>query len=148
MSSHTQEVKDSPPIKISQLIQTIVCMFPCETMLQQRRVLRVCGWTRKQLEICCGMLLSLSCSPSPLTVSTKILHLSVLFFFFFTWPSQADRRQAGVQRDCTRFMTWHAELESGPNLQMIWFSMCVQAFTECACRCQAMLSELTTPYWR
>lgn len=78
--------------------------------------------------MCWGMALTLSCLPSPQTVSTQILHLSLLFL---TWPRQAVRRQAGVHRDCTRFMTWHAELRVGQIHR--WSDSVCMCVSVCVC---------------
>ena len=115
------------------------------------------GCNSKQLEIRCGILLSWSCSPP--TTSTRIFIPICSFFFHVAESGWQEAGWSSVRLHAIYDLAcW---TQSGPNLQMIWFSVCVwvcvcvcvcvcaRACTlkECAGWCQAMLCELTTPYW-
>lgn len=73
-------------------------------------------------------------------------------FFFTWWRSRADTRQAGVHWDLHAIYDLACWTRSESHLQMIWSGVCVcacvQTFTECAGRCQAMPSDLTPSSWR
>lgn len=86
-----------------------------KTMLEQRRASQM-----KRLEMCCGIMLNWSCSPSPL--STLILHLSVLFFFRAAKSGWQEAGWSSVRAHAIYDLArW---TQTGPNLQMIWFCVC------------------------
>lgn len=62
----------------------MVCTFPFKTQLRLKRCwnvdvfFHVCRWNSKQLEICCGTLLTLSCYPS-LRINTRFTPIRSFF---------------------------------------------------------------------
>lgn len=113
-------------------------------MLEQRHIFHVCRWNSKQF--------SLSCSPSPPTVSTQIFH--TYLFFFFSSHGRVGLTGGSLEFSETARDLWPGTLHSewakftDDLIQCMCVSVCVQTFTEWVARCQATLCELTTPYWR